>query len=78
MTAKSRVSAVDTALADNYFKKAQEYRDSMNQALADRRPNARNSTFDGYSKYGQVRTTIDGQFLPRKQCKPSAPTRLSF
>jgi hypothetical protein len=27
-------------MAENYFKKAQEYRDSMNQALADRRPNA--------------------------------------
>ena len=40
MTAKSKTSAVHSSLAENYFKKAQEYRDSMNQALADRRPNA--------------------------------------
>jgi hypothetical protein len=40
MTAKSKTSAVHSSLSENYFKKAQEYRDSMNQALADRRPNA--------------------------------------
>lgn len=40
MTAKSRTSAVYFPLAENYLKKAREYRDSMNQALADRRPNA--------------------------------------
>jgi hypothetical protein len=40
MTGKSKTSAVHSSLAENYFKKAQEYRDSMNQALADRRPNA--------------------------------------
>jgi len=40
MKAKSRTSAVHSSLAENYLKKAHEYRDSMNQALADRRPNA--------------------------------------
>jgi hypothetical protein len=40
MTPKSKTAAVHSSLAENYFKKAQEYRDSMNQALADRRPNA--------------------------------------
>jgi hypothetical protein len=40
MTAKSRTSTVDPSLAENYFKKAREYRDSMNQALAERRPDA--------------------------------------
>ena len=40
MTAKSKTSAVHSSLAENYFRKAGEYRDSMNQALADRRPNA--------------------------------------
>jgi hypothetical protein len=40
MTSKSRTSAVHASLAKNYFRKAGEYRDSMNQALADRRPNA--------------------------------------
>ena len=40
MTAKPRTSSVHPSLAENYFQKAQEYRDSMNQALADRRPNA--------------------------------------
>lgn len=40
MTAKSKTSTVHSSLAENYFKKAQQYRDSMNQALADRRPDA--------------------------------------
>jgi hypothetical protein len=40
MTAKSKPSALHYSLAENYFRKAREYRDSMNQALADRRPNA--------------------------------------
>jgi len=40
MKAKSKTSAVHSSLAENYFRKASEYRDSMNQALADRRPNA--------------------------------------
>jgi len=40
MTTKSKTAVVHPSLAANYFKKAQEYRDSMNQALADRRPNA--------------------------------------
>ncbi len=40
MTVKSKTSAVHSTPAENYFRKAQEYRDSMNQALADRRPNA--------------------------------------
>ena len=40
MKAKSRTSAVHSSPAENYLKKAREYRDSMNQALADRRPNA--------------------------------------
>ncbi|MGD0693983.1 MAG: HEPN domain-containing protein [Terriglobia bacterium] len=40
MTAKSKTSAVHSSLAENYFRKAGEYRDSMNQALADGRPNA--------------------------------------
>ena len=40
MTAKRKTSAVHSSLGENYFKKAQEYRDSMNQALADHRPNA--------------------------------------
>jgi len=40
MTSKSKTSAVHSSLAENYFRKAREYRDSMNQALADRRPNA--------------------------------------
>jgi hypothetical protein len=40
MKGKPRTSAVHSSLAENYLKKAREYRDSMNQALADRRPNA--------------------------------------
>ncbi len=40
MKAKSKTSAVHSSLAENYFRKAGEYRDSMNQALADGRPNA--------------------------------------
>jgi len=40
MKAKSKTSAVHSSLAENYSRKAGEYRDSMNQALADRRPNA--------------------------------------
>jgi hypothetical protein len=40
MTAKSKTSAVHSSLAENYFRKAREYRDSMNQALAEHRPNA--------------------------------------
>jgi hypothetical protein len=40
MKRKSRTSSVHSSLAENYLKKAREYRDSMNQALADRRPNA--------------------------------------
>ena len=40
MKAKSKTSAVHSSLAKNYFRKAGEYRDSMNQALADDRPNA--------------------------------------
>ena len=40
MTAKSKTSAVHSSVTENYFRKAREYRDSMNQALADRRPNA--------------------------------------
>jgi hypothetical protein len=40
MTSKSKTSAVHSSLAENYFRKAREYRDSMNQALADRHPNA--------------------------------------
>ena len=40
MTAKTRTTAVHSGLAENYFRKAQEYRDSMNQALAERRANA--------------------------------------
>ncbi len=40
MKAQSRTSAVPSSLAENYFRKAAEYRDSMNQALADHRPNA--------------------------------------
>jgi len=40
MTAKSKTSTIHSSLAENYFRKAREYRDSMNLALADRRPNA--------------------------------------
>jgi hypothetical protein len=40
MKAKPKTSAVNSSLAQNFFRKAREYRDSMNQALADRRPNA--------------------------------------
>jgi hypothetical protein len=40
MTAKSKTSAVHSSGAENYLKKAREYRDSMNQALADHRANA--------------------------------------
>ena len=40
MTAKSRTSALHSSAAENYFRKAHEYRDSMNLALADNRPNA--------------------------------------
>jgi hypothetical protein len=40
MKAKSKTSAVHSSLAENCFRKAGEYRDSMNQALADGRPNA--------------------------------------
>jgi hypothetical protein len=37
---KAKTSTVHSSLAENYFRKAGEYRDSMNQALADHRPNA--------------------------------------
>ena len=37
---KVKSSAIHFSLAENYFRKAGEYRDSMNQALADGRPNA--------------------------------------
>lgn len=37
---KTKTSAAHPSLAENYFRKAREYRDSMNQALADHRPNA--------------------------------------
>jgi len=40
MKAKSKTSAVHPSSAENYFRKAGEYRDSMNQALAEHRPNA--------------------------------------
>jgi hypothetical protein len=40
MRAKSKTSAVHSSLAENYFRKAREYRNSMNQALSDHRPNA--------------------------------------
>jgi len=40
MTSKSKTSTLHYSVAENYFRKAREYRDSMNQALADRRPNA--------------------------------------
>jgi hypothetical protein len=40
MKARSKTSVVHSSLAENYFRKATEYRDSMNQALADHRPNA--------------------------------------
>jgi len=40
MKAKPKTSVVHSSKAANYFKKAGEYRDSMNQALADLRPNA--------------------------------------
>lgn len=40
MTSRAKTSAVHHSRAENYFQKAREYRDSMNQALADRRPNA--------------------------------------
>ena len=40
MKAKSKTSAVHSSLAENYFRKAGEYRDSMNQALADGHPSA--------------------------------------
>ena len=40
MTTKSKTAIVAPSLAENYFRKAREYRDSMNEALADRRPNA--------------------------------------
>ena len=40
MTTKSKISTVHSSVAENYFRKACEYRDSMNQALAERRPNA--------------------------------------
>ena len=40
MRTKPKTSAVHSSMAQNYFRKAGEYRDSMNQALADHRPNA--------------------------------------
>jgi len=40
MTAKSKTSVVHSSLAENFFRKSREYRDSMNQALADGRANA--------------------------------------
>ncbi len=40
MTARSRTSSVHPSAAENVFNKAREYRDSMNQALADRHANA--------------------------------------
>jgi HEPN domain-containing protein len=40
MMAKSKTSVVHSSHAENYFRKAREYRDSMHQALADGRPNA--------------------------------------
>jgi hypothetical protein len=40
MTAKSKTSKVNPAMAGNYFAKAKEYRDSMNEALAAGRANA--------------------------------------
>ena len=40
MKAKSKTSAVHPSSAENYFRKAGEYRDSMNQALAEHHPNA--------------------------------------
>jgi hypothetical protein len=40
MRARTKTSAVHSPLAENYFRKAGEYRDSMNQALADGRLNA--------------------------------------
>ena len=40
MKAKSKTSALHPSAAENYFRKAGEYRDSMNQALAEHHPNA--------------------------------------
>ena len=40
MMAKLKTSAVHSSHAENYFRKAREYRDSMHQSLADGRPNA--------------------------------------
>ena len=40
MMAKSKTSVVHSSHAENYFRKAREYRDSMHHALADSRPNA--------------------------------------
>ena len=40
MNAKFKTSAVHPSSAENYFRKAGEYRDSMIQALAEHHPNA--------------------------------------